>query len=111
MEKGIVRRVIGPVVDIYFPKGDLPELYNAVYLELPDRRVVLEVVQQIGEGMARAIALSSTDGVSRGMEAFDTGDNIRMPVGEKTLGRMFNVVGETIDGGAPAAAPASARRC
>ncbi len=101
MEKGIVRRVIGPVVDIYFPKGDLPELYNAVYLELPDRRVVLEVVQQIGEGMARAIALSSTDGVSRGMEAFDTGDNIRMPVGEKTLGRMFNVVGETIDGGAP----------
>lgn len=100
MEKGFVRRVIGPVVDIYFPNGDLPELYNAVYLDLPERRVVLEVVQQIGEGMARAIALSSTDGVSRGMEAVDTGDTIRMPVGEETLGRMFNVVGETIDGGA-----------
>ena len=99
MEKGIVRRVIGPVVDIYFPNGDLPELYNAVYLNLPGRRVVLEVVQQIGQGMARAIALSSTDGVSRGMEAVDTGDTIRMPVGEETLGRMFNVVGETIDGG------------
>lgn len=100
MEKGFVRRVIGPVVDIYFPNGDLPELYNAVYLDLPGRRVVLEVVQQIGAGMARAIALSSTDGVSRGMEAVDTGDTIRMPVGEETLGRMFNVVGETIDGGA-----------
>ncbi len=100
MEKGFVRRVIGPVVDIYFPNGDLPELYNAVYLNLPGRRVVLEVVQQIGAGMARAIALSSTDGVSRGMEAIDTGDTIRMPVGEETLGRMFNVVGETIDGGA-----------
>ncbi len=100
MEKGFVRRVIGPVVDIYFPNGDLPELYNAVYLNLPGRRVVLEVVQQIGAGMVRAIALSSTDGVSRGMEAIDTGDTIRMPVGEETLGRMFNVVGETIDGGA-----------
>ena len=100
MEKGYVRRVIGPVVDIYFPNGDLPELYNAVYLDLPGRRVVLEVVQQIGAGMVRAIALSSTDGVSRGMEAIDTGDTIRMPVGEETLGRMFNVVGETIDGGA-----------
>ena len=100
MEKGFVRRVIGPVVDIYFPNGDLPELYNAVYLDLPGRRVVLEVVQQIGAGMVRAIALSSTDGVSRGMEAIDTGDTIRMPVGEETLGRMFNVVGETIDGGA-----------
>lgn len=100
MEKGFVRRVIGPVVDIYFPNGDLPELYNAVYLDLPGRRVVLEVVQQIGDRMARAIALSSTDGVSRGMEAIDTGDTIRMPVGEETLGRMFNVVGETIDGGA-----------
>ena len=98
MEKGIVKRVIGPVVDIYFPSGNLPELYHAVHVQLPERRVVLEVVQQIGEGRVRAIALSSTDGISRGMEAVDTGDTIRMPVGPATLGRMFNVVGETIDG-------------
>ena len=98
MEKGIVKRVIGPVVDIHFPSGDLPELYNAVHIDLPSRRIVLEVVQQIGEGCVRAIALSSTDGISRGMEAVDTGDTIRMPVGKATLGRMFNVVGEPIDG-------------
>ena len=101
MEKGIVKRVIGPVVDIHFPSGKLPELYNAVHIQLPDRRVVLEVVQQIGEGHVRTIALSSTDGISRGMEAVDTGDTIRMPVGPATLGRMFNVVGETIDGKGP----------
>ncbi|MCR5663778.1 MAG: hypothetical protein K6G17_02750 [Oscillospiraceae bacterium] len=101
MEKGIVRRVIGPVVDIHFPSGKLPELYNAIEIRLPQRRVVLEVVQQIGEGSVRAIALSSTDGISRGMEAVDSGSTIRMPVGEETLGRMFNVVGEPIDGKGP----------
>ena len=101
MEKGIVKRVIGPVVDIHFPSGKLPELYHAVHILLPTRRVVLEVVQQIGESSVRAIALSSTDGISRGMEALDTGDTIRMPVGEATLGRMFNVVGEPIDGKGP----------
>ena len=101
MEKGIVKRVIGPVVDIHFPSGKLPELYHAVHILLPTRRVVLEVVQQIGESSVRAIALSSTDGISRGMEALDTGDTIRMPVGPATLGRMFNVVGETIDGKGP----------
>ncbi|MBR5342271.1 MAG: F0F1 ATP synthase subunit beta [Oscillospiraceae bacterium] len=101
MEKGIVKRVIGPVVDIQFPAGTLPELYHAVHVRLPERTVVLEVVQQIGEGSVRSIALSSTDGISRGMEAFDTGDTIRMPVGPETLGRMFNVVGEPIDGKGP----------
>ena len=101
MEKGIVKRVIGPVVDIHFPTGKLPELYNAVHITLPERTVVLEVVQQIGDGSVRSIALSSTDGISRGMEAVDTGDTIRMPVGKETLGRMFNVVGEPIDGKGP----------
>ena len=104
MEKGIVTRVIGPVVDIRFPSGKLPELYHAVTIDLPGRRVVLEVVQQIGEGSVRSIALASTDGISRGMEAVDTGDTIRMPVGKATLGRMFNVVGEPIDGKGPVAA-------
>ena len=101
METGIVKRVIGPVVDIHFPSGKLPELYHAVKIALPERTVVLEVVQQIGEGSVRSIALSSTDGISRGMEAVDTGDTIRMPVGQATLGRMFNVVGEPIDGKGP----------
>ena len=98
MEKGIVKRVIGPVVDIYFPSGKIPELYNAIEITLPDRKVTLEVVQQIGGGMVRCISLSSTDGISRGGEALDTGSAITMPVGEATLGRMFNVVGEAIDG-------------
>ena len=101
MEKGIVKKIIGPVVDIAFPKGKLPELYSAVELYPQGRRVVLEVVQQLGSGVVRCIALSSTDGMSRGLEAVDTGSPIKMPVGEATLGRMFNVVGQPIDGDAP----------
>ena len=104
MEKAIVKRVIGPVVDIHFPEGALPELYNAIEIQLEDRKVVLEVVQQIGGGDARCIALSSTDGISRGCEARDTGGSITMPVGEATLGRMFNVIGEPIDGKGPVVA-------
>ena len=98
MEKAIVKRVIGPVVDIHFPKGKLPELHHAIEIQLDERNVILEVVQQLGNSEARCIALSSTDGISRGCEAIDTGAPITMPVGEATLGRMFNVVGEPIDG-------------
>ena len=98
MEKGIVKRVIGPVVDVSFPSGKLPELYNALEITLENRKVVLEVVQQIGDSTVRSIALSSTDGIARGCEAVNTGSSITMPVGEATLGRMFNVVGEPIDG-------------
>ena len=101
MENGIVKRVIGPVVDVHFPEGQLPEIYHAVEIRLPARKVVLEVVQQIGNGDVRCIALSSTDGISRGAEAVNTGSSITMPVGEATLGRMFNVVGEPIDGKGP----------
>ncbi len=101
MEKAIVKRVVGPVVDVHFPSGQLPELYHAVEVPLADRKVVMEVVQQIGGGDARCIALSSTDGISRGCEAVNTGGPITMPVGEATLGRMFNVVGEPIDGKGP----------
>ncbi len=101
MEKAIVKRVIGPVVDVHFPSGQLPELYHAVEVPLEGRKVVMEVVQQIGGGDARCIALSSTDGISRGCEAVSTGSPITMPVGEATLGRMFNVVGEPIDGKGP----------
>ena len=98
MVNGIVKRVIGPVVDVQFPAGELPELYNAVEINSEAGRVTLEVVQQIGDGAVRCIALASTDGISRGEPATDTGAPITMPVGEATLGRMFNVVGEPIDG-------------
>ena len=101
MEKAIVKRVIGPVVDILFPIGKIPELYHAIEVPLENRSVMLEVVQQLGNGEARCIALSSTDGISRGCEAIDTGAPITMPVGEATLGRMFNVAGEPIDGKGP----------
>ena len=98
MVNGIVKRVIGPVVDVQFPAGELPELYNAVEISSEAGKVTLEVVQQIGDGAVRCIALASTDGISRGEPATDTGAPITMPVGEATLGRMFNVVGEPIDG-------------
>ena len=98
MENGIVRRVIGPVVDVQFPSGNLPEIYNAIEIQLEDRKVVMEVVQLIGDNSVRCISLFSTDGISRGMMARDTGSPVTVPVGEATLGRMFNVVGEPIDG-------------
>ncbi len=98
MVNGIVKRVIGPVVDVQFPAGQLPELYNAVEIQREDSKLTLEVVQQIGDNSVRCIALASTDGISRGTVAVDTGASITMPVGEATLGRMFNVVGEPIDG-------------
>ena len=101
MEKAIVKRVIGPVVDIHFPAGKLPELYHAIEVRLEGQSVMLEVVQQLGNSEVRCIALSSTDGISRGCEAIDTGGPITMPVGEATLGRMFNVAGEPIDGQGP----------
>lgn len=98
MKKGIVKRVIGSVVDIFFPTGELPKIYNAEEIQLKDRKVTLEVQQQLGDRTVRCIAMSSTDGISLGCEALDTGAPITMPVGEATLGRMFNVLGEPIDG-------------
>ena len=101
MKNGIVRRVIGPVVDVQFPSGNLPEIYNAIEIQLEDRKVVMEAVQHIGNNSVRCLSLFSTDGISRGLTAADTGIPISMPVGEATLGRMFNVVGEPIDGKGP----------
>ena len=97
MENGIVRRVIGPVVDVQFPSGKMPDIYNAIEVQLEGRKVVMEAVQHIGENSVRCISLFSTDGMSRGCAAVDTGAPVKMPVGEATLGRMFNVVGEPID--------------
>ena len=99
MENGIIRKVIGPVVQ--FPSGKMPDIYNAIEVKLDDRRIVMEVVQHIGDNSVRCVSLFSTDGLSRGCAAVDTGAPIKMPVGEATLGRMFNVVGDPIDGQGP----------
>ena len=98
MGKGIVKRVTGPVVDIEFPWGDQPEIRRAVEILADGHSIKAEVVQDIGRGSVRCIALASTDGLYRGCTAVDTGAAISMPVGEGTLGRMFNVAGEPIDG-------------
>ena len=101
MGKGIVKRVTGPVVDIEFPQGQQPEIRRAVEILAEGHSIKAEVVQDIGRGGVRCIALASTDGLYRGCPAVDTGATISMPVGEGTLGRMFNVAGEPIDGKGP----------
>ena len=101
MKNGIVRRVTGPVVDVQFPSGHLPDIYNAIEIQLEDRKVVMEAMQQLGSDTVRCVSLFSTDGIARGCTAVDTGSSVTMPVGEATLGRMFNVVGDPIDGKGP----------
>ena len=107
MEKGTISKVVGPVVDVRFPEGQLPAIYDAVRLEGVQGTVTAEVVQELGGSTVRCIALSSTDGLSRGCPVTPTGAPIRMPVGEETLGRMFNVVGQPIDGKGPVEAKES----
>ena len=97
MNKGRIHQIIGPVIDIKFREDEMPELLNAVDIDYDGRRIVTEVAQHIGDDVARCVALSSTDGLRRGMEAVDTGAPIQVPVGNEVLGRMFNVIGETID--------------
>lgn len=91
-------RVIGPVVDVEFFAEELPALYNAIRIERPDgTKLIVEVSQYLGENVVRCVAMSTTDGLVRGMDAVDTGESITMPVGRETLGRVFNLLGETID--------------
>ena len=97
MNKGRIHQIIGPVIDIKFREDEMPELLNAVDIDYDGRRIVTEVAQHIGDDVARCVALSSTDGLRRGMEAVDTGAPIQVPVGNEVLGRMFNVIGDTID--------------
>ena len=85
MENGIVKRVIGPVVDVQFPAGKLPEINNAIEVHAGQRRIVMEAVQQLGDNAVRCISLFSTDGLQRGCVAVDTGSSVKMPVGEATL--------------------------
>ena len=98
--KGIVKQVIGVVVDVYF-ENKLPEIYNALELTINGNKLVLEVEQHTGSNIVRCIAMGSTDGLRRGDMVIDTGAAISVPVGIETLGRIFNVLGDTVDGGAP----------
>ncbi|WP_434565292.1 F0F1 ATP synthase subunit beta [Thermoanaerobacterium thermosaccharolyticum] len=97
MKKGYITQVIGPVVDIRFD-DDLPPINNAIRIPFNDDEIVVEVSQHTGDNTVRCVAMSSTDGLKRGMECFDTGGPISVPVGEGTLGRMFNVLGKPVDG-------------
>ena len=93
---GKITQVIGPVVDIRFEE-ELPKLLNAIEIGEGDKKLIVEVAQHIGDNLVRCIAMSSTDGLSRGMDAVDTGKGITVPVGKETLGRIFNVLGEPVD--------------
>ena len=100
MEKqavGKITQVMGPVVDVRFPEGHLPELLNALHIQNGEETLTLEVAQHIGDNVVRCIAMSSADGLTRGTEAIDTGAGIKVPVGKETLGRIFNVLGEPVD--------------
>ena len=99
MEKNIgkVIQIIGPVLDIKFESGHLPDLLNAIEIEHEGKKVICEVAAQAGDDVVRCIAMSSTDGMARGVDAYDTGTGITVPVGKETLGRIFNLLGEPID--------------
>ena len=97
MSFGKVIQVMGPSVDVEFEAGHLPQMLNALEVEMTGRLLVLEVAQHIGDNIVRAIALASTDGLVRGMKVKDTGAPISVPVGEQTLGRIFNLLGQPID--------------
>ena len=101
MGNGRVTQVMGPVIDVRFEHNEVPEINNALIIEVPKNdgtfKLTLEVALQLGDDVVRTIAMDSTDGVQRGMQVVNTGKDISVPVGEETLGRVFNVLGETID--------------
>ena len=94
---GKIVQIIGAVVDIRFPKDHLPKLLNAIEINNGSQKLTVEVAQHIGDDVVRCIAMSTTDGLVRGMDAVDTGSPIKVPVGKETLGRVFNLLGEAID--------------
>src|SRR3989338_11373744 len=105
MNKGTIKKIIGPVIDVEFSEGiNLPDIYTALEVNKEGKKIVLEVEQHLGGGVVRAVAMDTTDGLSRGMEVVDTGAPISVPVGKVTLGRIFNVLGEAIDDLPPARA-------
>ena len=96
---GVVSQVMGPVVDVRFEDGQLPAIFNALTIEKGDKTLTVEVAQHIGDNIVRCIAMASTDGLRRGTPVIDTGRTINVPVGRETLGRIFNVLGDTVDNG------------
>ena len=106
MEKGKIVEIMGPVVDVEFESGKLPMIKDALTVQLDGKTKVMEVAQQLGNNTVRAIMLASSDGLEKDMEVTATGSCIKVPVGDATLGRMFNVLGESIDGGEPVKADA-----
>ncbi|WP_297521486.1 F0F1 ATP synthase subunit beta [uncultured Clostridium sp.] len=98
---GKVVQVIGPVVDIKFESGHLPDMYNAIIIKKDGKEIVCEVEQHVGDDIVRTIAMESTEGLARGVEALDTGAAISVPVGEEVLGRLFNVLGKAVDNKGP----------
>ena len=102
IKTGKITQVIGAILDVRYKEGELPQIYDALEIVRADgTRLVVEVAQQLGDGIVRCIAMGPTDGLIRGMEVKATGAPIRVPVGECTLGRMFNVLGQPIDEKAP----------
>jgi F-type H+-transporting ATPase subunit beta len=98
MNKGKISQIIGPVLDIEFEKGELPEIYNAIKITREDgSELITETQQHLGDNIVRTVAMDSTDGLMRGMDAIDLGEPISVPVGPETLGRLINVIGEPID--------------
>ncbi|BDE17525.1 ATP synthase CF1 beta subunit (chloroplast) [Galdieria partita] len=95
--KGYISQIIGPVIDIEFPNGKLPKIYNAITINHKNQTITCEVQQLLGDNRVRTVAMNSTDGLQRGIEAIDTGSAITVPVGKCTLGRIFNVLGEPVD--------------
>src|SRR5512147_3099029 len=111
MKMGKITQVIGPVVDVEFPAGALPPIYNALRVSNPaisglPWNLVLEVAQHLGENTVRTIAMDSSEGLVRGMDVQDSGDAIKVPVGPQTLGRIINVIGEPVDEAGPVEAMA-----
>ena len=102
--KGTVIQIMGPVLDIRFPDGQLPQLLSAIEVQHGKTPLIAEVAQHIGDNVVRCIAMSSTDGLQRGTVAYDTGNAITVPVGEACLGRVFNLLGQPIDEAGPVAA-------
>ena len=94
---GKVVQIIGAVVDVRFDKDSLPRLLNAIEIDNHGVKLTIEVAQHVGDDVVRCIAMSSTDGLVRGMDAIDTGHPITVPVGRQTLGRIFNLLGEPVD--------------
>lgn len=96
-EAGYISQIIGPVLDIVFPDGNLPKIYNAIEIRSEEKLIVCEVQQLLGDNRVRAVSMSSTDGLKRNAKAIDTGAPISVPVGSATLGRIFNILGEPVD--------------